>query len=59
MIKIDVNGSEYQVLKGAHKTLEEYKPALLVEVAVGLEDEIFGYLKNLEYQHKALSKEKR
>ncbi len=32
-IKIDVNGFEYNVLKGAEKTIDRYKPILFVEIA--------------------------
>ena len=31
-IKIDVEGAEYLVLKGAHETLERYHPVILVEL---------------------------
>jgi FkbM family methyltransferase len=32
LIKIDVEGAEHEVLKGAEKTLMQYRPALIVEV---------------------------
>ncbi len=32
LIKIDVEGYEYSVLKGAEKTLEEFQPVLFVEI---------------------------
>ncbi len=32
VIKIDVEGAEFEVLKGAAKTLDEYRPVLIVEL---------------------------
>jgi FkbM family methyltransferase len=32
MIKIDVEGAEYEVLKGAGQTLTEYRPVLIIEL---------------------------
>lgn len=56
MIKIDVEGAELQVLKGALKTLEKYKPHLMIEInreacfAGGYEPEqIFELLRPLGY----------
>ena len=34
-MKIDVEGAEYKVLKGAEKVLEKYKPKLMIEVHKG------------------------
>jgi FkbM family methyltransferase len=49
VLKIDVEGHELPVLKGATKILEKYSPVLWVEVKSGLEDVInflsqFGYM---------------
>jgi FkbM family methyltransferase len=59
MIKIDVNGCEYEVLQGASKTLEEFKPPLIMEVTLDNKVKIFGYLKNLGYEPTMLSETKR
>lgn len=42
LIKIDVEGSELDVLKGAYRTIAEYRPVLLVEVNF-LTSEAAGY----------------
>ena len=59
MVKIDVNGCEYEVLQGASKTLEESKPPLIVEVALNNKTRVFGYLKTLGYHPTMLSETKR
>lgn len=38
--------------------LEEHRPTLLVEVTLGVEDKIFGYLKDLGYRTKLSVKKK-
>lgn len=58
MIKIDVNVEEYQVLKGAYKTLARFKPILIVEVATD-RSEVFEYLEEMGYKHTILSEMKR
>lgn len=59
MVKIDVNECEYEVLQGARKTLEEFKPPLIVEVAFDNKIKIFEYLRNLGYEPSILSETKR
>jgi len=50
-MKIDVEGMELDVLKGAEKTIRKHKPLLYVEI-IGDEDlrEITQYLKSLGYE---------
>lgn len=58
VIKVDVEGAEGQVLRGAHETLARFHPLLIVEIdrhreqAFGDAPEaILGYLQNLGYTH--------
>jgi hypothetical protein len=39
LMKIDVDGHEYQVLKGGAKTLARFQPILLVEMSPYVQDE--------------------
>jgi hypothetical protein len=39
LMKIDVDGHEYPVLKGGAKTLARYRPALLMEMSPYVQDE--------------------
>lgn len=55
-IKIDVEGYELEVLKGAVKTIEKYKPILLIEIDDKLlqrnqtnPSHIFSFLQEMEY----------
>lgn len=50
VIKIDVEGEEYEVLKGAEKTLEKHHPSLIIEVHPGVDAPgIIEYLYSREY----------
>lgn len=53
IIKIDVEGAEYEVLQGAIKTLQQYKPNLLLAThdyhLPGVKDQCVEYLKQLGY----------
>jgi Methyltransferase FkbM domain len=58
LIKIDVEGGELDVLKGAEKLLREQHPALFIEtqpsafVAAGItEDDFYNYLSQLGYKN--------
>lgn len=58
-VKIDVEGSELSVLRGARALLQEERPTLLVEVEDAHQspdgmDSIFEYVKDLGYQGKFL-----
>ncbi len=50
-IKIDVEGYELNVLAGGKKTIEKYKPVLLIEIPSCRKDrnDIFDYLSNMGY----------
>jgi FkbM family methyltransferase len=48
MVKVDVNGCEYEVLIGGHRTLTQSKPVLIVEVALENKTRVFEYLAKAE-----------
>ena len=53
MIKLDVEGYEYDALKGAEKTIKEFKPLIVFENNPGNEDQknmIFDFLGSYYYQ---------
>lgn len=51
LIKIDVEGMELQVLKGAKKTILEYKPHIFAEAETKEEfKKVYSYLKSLGYK---------
>lgn len=57
LIKIDAEGKDFEVLRGAVQTLKQYHPYLIVEVFglswdtdVGRDKEILAYLEKLGYQ---------
>ena len=56
-IKMDVEGHEYAVLKGAFRTISTHKPAILLETEYrqgAPVNEIFQYLGELDYHAKCL-----
>lgn len=57
IMKIDVEGAEYDVLKGAEKTLKEHRPLLLLAThdmhLPGVKDKCLNFLKSLEYKIEA------
>jgi len=59
MVKIDVNGREYEVLQGARRTLEEFKPPLIAEVTFDNEAKVLACLKNYGYEPSILAQTKR
>jgi FkbM family methyltransferase len=59
MVKVDVNGCEYEVLLGAQRTLEMSRPGLIVEVSPESGTKVFEYLKKYGYRHSILSQTKR
>lgn len=48
-IKIDVEGSEYEVLRGLVKTLEEHSPKLIVEIKEPNKEKVLNMMKKLKY----------
>jgi len=59
MVKIDVNGHEYQVIEGARNTLKNYKPIILMEVILENKQKVFNYLERLGYKAKIINKTKK
>jgi FkbM family methyltransferase len=59
MMKVDVNGCEYEVLQGAKQTLKMFKPSLIIEVSLENRIKIFEYLKKYRYRHSILSETKK
>ena len=49
-IKIDVEGHEMQVLKGAENTIKKYMPTILIEIHDFENSEVPKYLKSLGYE---------
>jgi FkbM family methyltransferase len=49
LIKIDVEGHELEVLKGAENTIKKYMPTLLIEIFDFENNEVPKYLKSLGY----------
>lgn len=54
-IKLDIQGYEFQAIKGGEKTIKTYEPILLIEAA---NEKIINYLKNLGYQFYAFKQGK-
>lgn len=51
LIKIDVEGMEVDVLRGAIKTIDTYRPELFVECGDGTElDDVLGVLEQAKYE---------
>jgi FkbM family methyltransferase len=54
LIKIDVEGHEFELLKGAEKTLEKHKPILIIEIEQRHHNFdisiIIDYIKNFNYE---------
>jgi len=59
MLKIDVNGHEYQVIEGARNTLKNYKPTILMEVMLENKEKVFSYLRKFGYEAKIINKTKK
>jgi len=50
LIKIDVEGAEFQVLQGLKSTLQQFKPDLLIEIWKDNEKTVYEFLSELGYQ---------
>lgn len=50
LLKIDVEGHEFQVIKGAQRIIETYKPAIYIELFDFDDSPIPPFLKNLGYE---------
>ena len=51
VIKIDVEGAELNVLKGATETIKKHKPSILVEIHDYEKSEVGPYIENLGYKN--------
>lgn len=62
MMKIDVEGAEYDVLQGAKNTLCKYKPKILLAThdfhVPGIKDKCISFLKELSYDLRSTDAEK-
>ena len=59
MVKIDVNGHEYQVIEGARNTLKNHKPIILMEVMLENKQRVFSYLEKFGYEAKIINRERK
>ena len=50
IIKIDVEGAEYSVLRGGEELLKNYHPKLIIEIHTNANFQLFNYLTNLGYE---------
>lgn len=50
LIKIDVEGSEYDVIRGAEKTIVKNKPVVIIETAHSDEKKILNFFAKLNYK---------
>lgn len=52
LIKVDVEGLQFNVLKGASETLKLFKPKIIVEAfSEDEKNEVINYLKKIGYEH--------
>lgn len=57
-IKIDVEGAEFEVLKGSQKILKFKKPLILISIhSENLKNEILFFLKKIGYKEKIISRD--
>jgi len=54
LMKIDVEGAEYEVLEGAEDTLDTYRPDLVIEVFNMNKERVFEFLRKHRYRYRCL-----
>jgi FkbM family methyltransferase len=52
VIKMDVEGTEYEALEGAKKTFAQHQPALIIELWIENYDKTFALLNTMGYEQK-------
>jgi FkbM family methyltransferase len=55
LIKVDVEGAEYEVVKGLEKTLNSKEPVLIIEVLARDKDRVLNYMRKIGYEERILN----
>ena len=53
-VKIDVEGAEVEVLEGMRRSIEKFKPNLLIEVSWANAERVYKFLKEINYEIKRI-----
>ena len=55
LIKVDVEGAEYEVVKGLEKTLNSKEPVLVIEALTRDKDRVLNYMRKIGYEERILN----